>query len=253
MLISDHTLNKRSDRVVKSNHIAHRGAPYLAPENTLPSFSAAVERGAQWIEVDVKLTRDMQPVIIHDDSVERTTNGKGFVANLSFEEIRALDAGVCFGHIFKGVKVPTLVETIEFVLDKGVGLQLEIKPTSGQEIETAEIAVNQLKTLWPENNKKLFITSFSEVALRVAERIMPDVPRALAVCVPPKDPAALLARTGCQILHCVLDFATDEDIRRLADSGIEFALAIVNDPISARRCIDMGAQTILSDIPDLKF
>ncbi|AWP31290.1 glycerophosphodiester phosphodiesterase family protein [Pantoea eucalypti] len=244
---------KHPARVVNSRLIAHRGAPLLAPENTLPSFLAAVEHGATWIEVDVKLTKDMHPVIIHDDSVNRTTNGKGYVANLTLDEIRSLEAGVCYGHLFRGVKVPTLAETVGFVLDKGVGLQLEIKPTSGQEVETAEIAIAQLKSLWPASEKKLFISSFSEISLQVAARLMPDVPRGLAVCVPPKDPAALLARTGCQILHFLGDFATDEDLARLARSGIEFAIATINDPVLARKYIDAGAQTVLSDIPDLAF
>ncbi|MBW1215537.1 glycerophosphodiester phosphodiesterase family protein [Pantoea allii] len=244
---------KHPVRVVNSHLIAHRGAPLLAPENTLPSFQAAVEHGATWIEVDVKLTKDMHPVIIHDDAVDRTTNGKGYVANLTLDEIRSLDAGVRYGHIFKGVKVPTLAETVGFVLDKGIGLQLEIKPTSGQEIETAEIAITQLKSLWPAGEKKLFISSFSELSLQVAAKIMPDVPRGLAVCVPPKDPAALLARTDCQILHFLGDFATDDDLQRLSHSGIEFAIATINDPALARKYIDAGAQTVLSDIPDLAF
>jgi len=153
----------------------------------------------------------------------------------------------------RGVKVPTLAETVACVLDKGVGLQLEIKPTSGQEVETAEIAIAQLKSLWPAGEKKLFISSFSEISLQVAAQLMPDVPRGLAVCVPPKDPEALLARTGCQILHFLGDFATDEDLTRLARSGIEFAIATINDPVLARKYIDAGAQTVLSDIPDLAF
>jgi len=242
---------KHPVRVVNSRLIAHRGAPLLAPENTLPSFQAAVEHGATWIEVDVKLTKDRHPVIIHDDAVDRTTNGTGYVANLTLDQIRSLDAGVCYGHLYKGVKVPTLAETVGFVLDKGIGLQLEIKPTSGQEIETAEIAITQLKSLWPADEKKLFISSFSELSLKVAERIMPDVPRGLAVCVPPSDPVALLAKTGCQILHFLADFATDDDLKRLADSGIEFAIATINDPAVARKYLHSGAQTILSDIPDL--
>lgn len=242
-----------SPRIVNSRLIAHRGAPLLAPENTLPSFQAAVDKGATWIEVDVKLTRDRHPVIIHDDAVNRTTNGKGYVANLTLQEIRALDAGIAYGHIFKGVKIPTLAETIGFVLDKGIGLQLELKPTSGQETETAGIVLQQLKSLWPANNNSLFISSFSERSLQIAGKILPDVARCLAVCVPPEDPAELLERTGCQILHFLADFATDNNLKRLADSGIEFAIATVNDPVAARRYIDMGAQTILSDIPDLEF
>lgn len=237
--------------VVAESIIAHRGAPRYAPENTLPSMVAAARRGARWVEVDVKLTSDLKPVIIHDDTVDRTTNGKGLVAGLTFEEVRRLDAGIKFGPEFAGTKVPTLEELIECVLDLDIGLQLELKPTPGDDIETAEVALDVLKTLWPAGRKNLFITSFSIRSLHAARAILPDVPRAFAVVVPPRNPRALLEETGCQILHCLSDLHTEESLRILADSGIEHAVAVINDPAQAHHFLAAGAQSILTDIPDL--
>ncbi|RNM03826.1 glycerophosphodiester phosphodiesterase family protein [Dickeya undicola] len=241
----------RRHRVVNDALIAHRGASALAPENTLAAMREAAKRGAKWLEVDVKLTRDSQPVIIHDDRVDRTTNGRGWVAGLTLEDIRRLEARAHFDDAFAGVTIPTLQELIACVLELDMGLQLELKPTVGDDVETAEVALTVLKSMWPANRDRLFLSSFSVRAIQAAARLMPDVPRAFAVVVPPKRPVALLQETNCQILHCLSDLLDDDAQHILADSGIEYAVAIVNDAAQAQRFLDNGAQTILSDIPDL--
>ncbi|RNM24233.1 glycerophosphoryl diester phosphodiesterase [Dickeya undicola] len=241
----------RRHRVVNDALIAHRGASALAPENTLAAMREAAKRGAKWLEVDVKLTRDSQPVIIHDDRVDRTTNGRGWVAGLTLEDIRRLEARAHFDDAFAGVTIPTLQELIACVLELDMGLQLELKPTAGDDVETAEVALTVLKSMWPANRDRLFLSSFSVRAIQTAARLMPDVPRAFAVVVPPKRPVALLQETNCQILHCLSDLLDDDAQHILADSGIEYAVAIVNDAAQAQRFLDNGAQTILSDIPDL--
>lgn len=241
----------RQNVAVPDALIAHRGAPLLAPENTLPSMRAAAAKGARWVEVDVKLTHDMKPVIIHDDRVDRTTNGHGFVANLKLEEIRTLDAGSYFAPEFAGTQVPTLEELVETVLELGLNLQLELKPTAGDDIETAEIALAVMKDLWPANHDGLFFTSFSIRSIHAAARLMPNVPRAYAVVVPPKNPKALLDETKCQILHLQRDFLPEDALNILADSGIEFAVATLNEVEPALRFFAGGAQSILSDVPDL--
>ncbi|MBX9447323.1 glycerophosphodiester phosphodiesterase family protein [Dickeya chrysanthemi] len=245
------TENLRQRRVVKAALIAHRGAPSLAPENTLIAMHKAAQRGATWLEVDVKLTRDRQPVIIHDDRVDRTTNGRGLVAGLTLAEIRRLEARAQYGEAFAGVTIPTLQELITCVLELDMGLQLELKPTAGDDVETAEVVLAVLKSMWPANRDSLFLSSFSVRSIQAAARLMPDVPRAFAVVVPPKKPLALLQETHCQILHCLSELMDEDAQRILADSGIEYAVAVVNDAAQARRFLDNGAQTVLSDIPDL--
>jgi len=97
---------------------AHRGDNKVAPENTVPAFVSAVEKGAHMIEFDVALTRDDRLVIMHDDTVDRTTNGKGKVSDLTFDEIRALDAGSWFNEKFAGTKVPTPEEVLDVIPPK---------------------------------------------------------------------------------------------------------------------------------------
>jgi glycerophosphoryl diester phosphodiesterase len=237
--------------VVPEAIIAHRGAPLLAPENTLPSIRAAAAKGAKWVEVDVKLTKDLKPVILHDDKVDRTTNGTGFLAGLTFEEVRRLDARASFDEKFAGTQIPTFEELIETVLDLDVGLQVELKPTPGDDVDTAEVALKVLKDMWPRNRERLFITSFSIQSIHAAARLLPNVPRAFAVIVPPRDPVALLKETKCQVLHLLQDLLTDESEKILADSGIEYAVAVVNDRDLAKRLLKNGAQTVSTDIPDL--
>ena len=93
--------------------IGHRGFPRFFPENTVPSFIKAVELGADGVEMDVHLSRDGFPVVIHDYTVDRTTDGKGYVSSLTLDELRSLDAGAKFG--MKGTKIPTLEEVLEEV------------------------------------------------------------------------------------------------------------------------------------------
>jgi glycerophosphoryl diester phosphodiesterase len=237
--------------VVSERLIAHRGSSAHAPENTLAAMREAARRGARWVEIDVKLTRDQRPVIIHDDRVDRTTNGTGLVAALTFEEIRALDAGSWFAPEWAGEKIPTFEELLDTVLACDLGLQVELKPTPGDDVETAEIACAVLKDKWPKGRGRLFITSFSVRALARAARLLPDVPRAFAVVVPPQDPVALLEEVGCQILHVTADLLEDADLARLDASGVEFAVATINDRKTADRLIAAGVQTVLSDHGDL--
>lgn len=236
---------------VTDSLIAHRGASAYAPENTLAAMREAKKRGARWVEIDVKLTRDGYPVIIHDHRVDRTTDGRGLVAGMTLQEIRALDAGSWFDPAFAGEKVPTFEELIETVLALDLGLQVELKPTPGDDAQTAEIACATLLRYWPNGRGRLFLTSFSERSLSRAAQLMPDVPRAFAVVVPPSNPRALLAEVNCQILHCTSDLVDADVLARLNDSGIEFAIATINSVEDAKRLLAGGAQTILSDYADL--
>ena len=112
--------------------IGHRGASGVAPENTLASFRRAVEMGAQYIETDLQLSRDARLVALHDDTLQRTTNGRGPVSAKTLEELRQLDAGSWFragpgGERFAGERIPTVEEVLAFTREHDIGLYLEIK------------------------------------------------------------------------------------------------------------------------------
>jgi glycerophosphoryl diester phosphodiesterase len=107
--------------------IAHRGGSAEAPENTMAAFRHAVEIGARFVELDVQMSRDGELVVMHDETVDRTTNGTGAIHNTTFEELRRLDAGSWFGPHFAGQKIPTLREVLELCVNSGVGVVIELK------------------------------------------------------------------------------------------------------------------------------
>src|SRR5215208_4237927 len=107
--------------------IAHRGGSLEAPENTLASFKHAVDVGAKFVELDVQMSSDGVLVIIHDETLDRTTTGSGPVANLTFDELQTFDAGVKKGEQYTGEKIPTLREVLDLCIAAGVGVVIELK------------------------------------------------------------------------------------------------------------------------------
>ncbi|MEK3793585.1 glycerophosphodiester phosphodiesterase [Paenibacillus sp. FSL R7-0204] len=160
--------------------IAHRGASGYAPENTIPAFELAREMGADSIELDIHLTKDLIPVVIHDETVNRTTSGKGFVKNMSLEQIRQLDAGSWFNQdypmfardLYTGLTVPTLEEVFE-TFGKDINYMIEIKePASELGIE----AILNETILKYDLAKRVSVHSFSAASLRKLHAINPDIP-----------------------------------------------------------------------------
>jgi len=237
--------------VVDAPVIAHRGASALAPENTLPAVERAAAHGARWVETDVRLTGDGGLVMIHDATLDRTTDGHGPVAHATLDEIRARDAGSWFAPDFAGTRVPTLAEYIACVLDCGLCLQLELKENSGREDALVDAVAAVLRTHWPLGRGRLFLSGFSERCTRLAAQALPEVPRALAVEFVPRDPVARLAEAGCSILHVQAAATGPRDRARLTHARIEWAAATVNDAATARAFLDAGATCVLSDHPDL--
>lgn len=138
--------------------IAHRGASRLAPENTIPAFNLAVEMGCSMIELDVQMTRDQKLVVIHDSTVNRTTNGAGAVSGFMLEELRRLDAGSWFGIEFRGERIPTLLEVIQEVGDR-CRLNIEVKKDAAHGRRPVEEVLVETLAQPPARNSYL-ISSF---------------------------------------------------------------------------------------------
>ncbi|MBE9554764.1 MAG: glycerophosphodiester phosphodiesterase, partial [Proteobacteria bacterium] len=138
----------------------HRGAKGHAPENTMAGLRKAVELGARWIEFDVKLTADNELVLFHDDTLNRTTDGKGRVARTAFAEIRKLDAGRWFSPDFTGEPVPTLAEAMDYLVASGIGANVEVKACPGRETETGAATARALAGRWFGGPIPMLISSF---------------------------------------------------------------------------------------------
>jgi len=240
--------------------IGHRGAAAYAPENTLESIHTAADIGATWVELDVKLTKDDMPIIFHDDTLDRTTNGSGLVAETTYEEVKQLEAGSWFGDSFAGVKIPTLEEAIDVLIERDLGLNLEIKPCPGREKETAEVALDLLSTIWDDHDR-LLISSFQHVSLEAARDVAQDWARGLLLA-PEND-----KETGADIinpnwreiadyldvktLNIAQSIASRDLIEEIIDADLHPLVYTVNDPIDARRLQSWGVESMFSDEPDI--
>jgi len=240
---------------------AHRGAAGLAPENTLAAFRMAIELGADATEMDLQLTKDGVVVIIHDDTVDRTTDGRGRIGDLTLADIKRLDAGAKFGATFRGERIPTLRELIDLVKASGnrrFRLNLEIKFAEGREGQPADLEERVLAVLGETGFLDRVITqSFHHASAAKMKRLAPSVPAGLLVGQrrQPADPVAAVRdhRVDYFAPHCSL--VTPDLLRTLHQAGIPVVTWTVNDPSEMRRLIAIGLGTVpgdgmISDYPD---
>lgn len=231
--------------------IGHRGAAGRAPENTLAGFRRTRELGATWVEFDVMLSRDEVPVLIHDETLERTTNGRGRVNQLTAAELQSLDAGCRFGPEFAGEPIPTLEAAVALLLELGLGANLEIKPARGFERRTGEVVADCMRRIWPANAPCLLFSSFERDSLEPVQARLPAVPRGLLATTLPADWAEALQLLACTTLHLDHNWISPALLRTLADAHVPVLLYTVNSAQRARDLLGGGAAAVFSDVPDL--
>ena len=166
--------------------LGHRGALLRAPENTLPSFEAAARLGAEWVEFDVQRSRDGQLFLLHDETLERTTSGRGLATALGWSELAALDAGALFAPSFAGTRLPTLEQAVACCERLGLGANIEIKCAGGNDEVLGRDVAQAVARLWPARLPPPLLSSFSDAALHAAREAEPALRRAL--CVEPLPP-----------------------------------------------------------------
>ena len=145
---------------------AHRGLSSRAPENTFAAFALAANSGVTWIETDVDILADGTPILIHDTTLDRTTNHSGSLYELTAEDLPHIDAGSWFSPEFSGEKIPTLREFIEFLNERGMNANIEIKQNEQGAARTqqlVEAVASELAHLDPE--RQVVISSFSQPLL----------------------------------------------------------------------------------------
>ncbi|HMR30506.1 MAG TPA: glycerophosphodiester phosphodiesterase [Geminicoccaceae bacterium] len=230
--------------------VGHRGAAMHAPENTLVSIRRARELGCRWVELDVKLSRDGVPILMHDEEVRRTTGGSGLVRDLGLDELRRLDAGRWKGEAFAGTPIPTLAEALALLAELDMDLNLEIKPCPGREAETARVACDEIRRLWPAGRRPPLLSSFEIPSLEAARAAAPELPRGYLVERIPPDWRQTMQRLECAALHIGHRHNADWTIRAVAAEGVPLLCYTVNDAERARTLFDLGAAALFSDAPD---
>ncbi|MFO1037343.1 MAG: glycerophosphodiester phosphodiesterase [Geminicoccaceae bacterium] len=229
--------------------VGHRGAKAYAPENTLAGLREARRRGVTWVEVDAMLSADGIPVLIHDERLERTTNGVGDVAATSAADLARLDAGSWFGKAWAREPVPTLEAALDLARELGLSVNVEIKPATGHETATGVTVARMVREL--EDGPPILLSSFSLDGLRAARDTAPEVPRGLLVEALPPDWADLMQEMGCTSLHPDQEPLQPDAVRALRAQGVAVLLYTVNDPARARAFLDAGASAIITDVPDV--
>lgn len=230
--------------------IGHRGAAGLAPENTIASLRRAKIEGASWVEFDVMLSADGTSIVFHDDTVDRTTNGRGVLAKLSLKEIQLLDAGRWFSNEFQGERVPTFRDAISEINALGLGANVEIKPTPGLGVETAKVTCALISSDWPDSLPPPIISSFDMSAMAVAKDMLPDIERAMLFGKLPKNWVTIVEKLDCKAVHISTRYVTQAHVDAINQRGFPVRVYTVNDAARGQELKEMGVSSIFTDRPD---
>lgn len=231
--------------------IGHRGAAGYAPENTLAGFRYAARLGVSWVEFDVQLTADNVPVVIHDATLDRTTDGYGQVGRCSLDQLRRYDAGAWMHPAYAGERVPTLAEALIEIAAAGMGCNIELKPQRGRAAETARITLETARALWPAKLPPPLVSSFEAAALQAAREVAPDWPRGFLAGKLPPDWRRQVDSLGCVSVNLHHRRITAGLVEDVAAAGFPVLAYTVNDPARARQLWSWGVASVFSDLPDL--
>ncbi|GAB2465119.1 glycerophosphodiester phosphodiesterase [Comamonas humi] len=235
--------------------VAHRGAGKLAPENTLAAFRLGALHGYRMFECDAKLSKDGVLFLMHDATLERTTNGRGTGGDLAMGALAQLDAGSWHSRAYAGEPLPTLEALARWCLANRLQLNVEIKPTPGEEAATGRACGTLMNRIWPRDIVQPLFTSFKPEALQGARDAAPHIPRGLLVdklADGTGDADLKIARElGCVALvlnHALWDAAL---VAKVHGAGLYCSSYTVNDEWAAQRLIDLGTDGIITDRVDL--
>jgi glycerophosphoryl diester phosphodiesterase len=224
--------------------IAHRGASGTAPENTLPAFRRAVALGAKMIELDVQLSRDGYPVVIHDWTLDRTTSGRGQVRRRTLAEIAALDAGAWFAPAFAGARVPVLDEVLAEIPIR-VNVELKASGDDGLERRALE-TVDRAGAL-----ERVVFSSFDLASLSRLRALSSDAELAvLWAARSVKRALAVATRVHARSLHVRKSATVQKAIAVGHDVGLSVRVWTVNTPVDFARLTDAGADGVFTDYPE---
>jgi len=226
--------------------IAHRGASGHAPENTLAAFRRALAMGATFIETDLQLSRDARFVAIHDNTLERTTNGQGQVHDLTLAELRRLDAGAWFGSEFAGERIPTLEEILDFAKKHDVVFYLELKPAGSWGGEHALIGALR------ESGEiaRTVVISFDPAILAAVRKVEPTLMTGLLFDGQIEDPLDKAIEIGARQAVVRGDLVTPGMIGEARRRDLQVVCWTVNHPAHMRLLAAAGVDGIMSDYPD---
>jgi glycerophosphoryl diester phosphodiesterase len=230
--------------------IAHRGAGNLAPENTLAAFRLGAQHGYAAFECDVKLSADGVPFLLHDATLERTSNAHGVAGDRPWAELSRVDAGSWHSAIYAGEPLPTLDNIVAFCRANDHALNIEIKPTPGTERRTGEVVAREAERLWRGRALPPLMSSFEPDALEGACEAVPQLPRALLIDTLIDGWFELAQGLGCVAVVANYRLYSAPMVQRLHAANLSALCYTVNDESSARGLLGMGLDGLITDAVD---
>jgi glycerophosphoryl diester phosphodiesterase len=236
---------------INNGVIGHRGASAYAPENTLVAFELARSLGCQVIEFDVMLSVDGEPFVIHDESLKRTTDGKGEVGLVEAGYLHSLDAGKWFSKRFRGEKIPHFQEAIKWLSLSDVNANIEIKPYPGTTEKTTIAVLTCLQRYWPQDKPMPLVSSFDEQALVLCRSIAPELPLGLLLDAWDKDWLTKAENLQCTSININKKALNAARVQEIKSKGFQVLVYTVNRKGLAKKLLGWGVDAVFSDYPDL--
>jgi glycerophosphoryl diester phosphodiesterase len=230
--------------------IAHRGAGKLAPENTLAAFRLGASYGYRGFECDVKLSADDVPFLLHDATLERTTRASGTAGECEWGALARLDAGAWHSRAYAGEPLPTLEAIAHYCIGNGYALNIEIKPTPGQEEHTGRLVAAEAARLWAGQAVPPLLSSFRPEALKGAQASADALPRALLLeTLWPGwfEVAQALACSAVVTHHPLMDAGLTATLHGCGQRALVYT---VNDAADAHRLLGLGIDGLITDAVD---
>lgn len=230
---------------------AHRGASLYAPENTMAAFTKAKSLGIRWLEFDVMLSADEQLVVIHDETIDRTTDGSGYVSDYTYDQLSELDAGFWFAPLFTGEKIPLLSDVLQWMKNQRMCANVEIKALPGKEKITAKLVLDTLEHYESKNNLPLLLSSFSIDTLYSVRELdsLCNLGLLMHEWIPNWE-------VICDELKCVSvnpneKIVNQDLIQKFKSTGRSVFCYTVNDKSRAKELFSWGVDAVYSDCPDV--
>ena len=227
--------------------VAHRGGGTLYPENTLGGLRLGASMGFKGVEFDVMLAGDETPVIIHDETVDRTTDGRGAVWKMAYAELLKFNIKDKKAKQERREKIPTFEQAAGVCRELGLWANVEIKPALGHERRTGEAVARATRAYWQGAGLKPILSSFSPVSLAAAAAAVPELPRGLLVGRVPKHWRELMRDLACVALHCNYRALTKALLQDIHAEGYGVLCWTVNDRRSAKKLSHWGVDCLVTD------
>ncbi|PWW20522.1 glycerophosphoryl diester phosphodiesterase [Cytobacillus oceanisediminis] len=229
---------------------AHRGVSGHYPENTMAAFQAALEAGAAGIELDVQMAKDGNLVVIHDETVDRTTNGSGYIKDMSYAEIVQLDAGGWFAAANAGETIPELDAVFQWAVRDGNDLliNVELKNDLIEYPGLEEKVIEFVQRYGME--ERVILSSFNAESMRRVRKLHPTLQTGYLITGVPEDAQEVAKSIGVNSIHCEEVFALSDLGREARESGFPLRVYTVNDETRSDFLAKAGVEVIMTDFPE---